>query len=411
MTSEIAYIESFISVKPRLGLRSISKLIEKLGNPQNSTNFIHIAGTNGKGSTGAIISSILQSYGKNVGLFSSPHLESFCERIQINDENISKDSIEKAVWNIKPHIDYLHSIGEKITFFELMTTIAIYHFSVEKVDYAILEAGLGGSRDATNFVIPKVSVITTISRDHTHILGGTIKEIAKEKAGIIKHGIPVVTSAIGPALSIIKKAAYESNCELKIAKNYKIIHSNRNKQIFNLDGLKELEIHLLGEHQVINAATAVATAQVLDIPEYSIREGLKNTFWPGRFEIVSMNPITILDGAHNPEAMTCFVKTYRKLFNKPPIMILGVKRSKKIKSMINKVARLAKHIIITDSQFQAMPAHILRKEIVKFNNNVEIIHDAREAVTKARNLSKSDDIICITGSLYLAGDVRDMFHV
>ena len=212
-------------------------------------------------------------------------------------------------------------------------------------------------------------------------------------------------------LNIIKKAAYESNCELKTAKNYKIILSNRNKQIFNLDGLKELEIHLLGEHQVINAATAVVTAQVLDIPEYSIREGLKNTFWPGRFEIVSMNPITILDGAHNPEAMTCFVKTYRKLFKKPPIMILGVKRSKKIKSIINKVARLAKHIIITDSQFQAMPAHILRKEILKFNNNVEIIHDAREAVTKARNLSKSDDIISITGSLYLAGDVRDMFHV
>ncbi len=219
MTSEIAYIESFISVKPRLGLRSISKLIEKLGNPQNSTNIIHIAGTNGKGSTGALISSILQSDGKKVGLFSSPHLESFSERIQINGKNISKGSIEKAVWNIKPHIDYLHSIGEKITFFELMTTIAIYHFSDEKVDYAILEAGLGGSRDATNFVIPKVSVITTISRDHTHIRGGTIKEMAKEKAGIITHRIPVVHSALGSPGSRIRNERNVKNFALTQAEN------------------------------------------------------------------------------------------------------------------------------------------------------------------------------------------------
>jgi len=372
-----------------LGLECITRLLSALGNPEKSLLVIHIAGTKGKGSTAAITARILQDAGYKVGLYTSPHLRDIRERISINDELISENSFTEVLSQIK-------AVVKEATYFEILTALAFLYFRDEKVDLAILETGLGGRLDATNVIAKPLAVaITPISREHTALLGDTLEEIAREKSGIIKPGVPVV-SAPQPAevTTVIRKIAQERKAPLFIAG-------------CDFD-IPDYEISLSGDHQKINAALAIKLAQFvpgIDLKEETIKAALKKINWPGRLEIIDKDPFVVLDGAQNVASARALKAAIQKYFKYNKLfLILGVSADKDVKGMLRELEALSEKIILTKS---SSPRALDPLEMKKLINKKEalVAADVNSALEKARSLAHEDDLILITGSLYLIGEL------
>ncbi len=406
----------------KLGLRNIKTLTKLLGVPHKNLRVIHITGTNGKGSVATMVASALQAQGYKVGLYTSPHLSRFTERISINGKEISEKEVVELTNKIKPLADKTKALTKGYpTFFEFTTAMMFKYLEEEHVDFAVLEVGMGGRLDATNIVNPLVSVITTVSLEHTEYLGNTIEKIAYEKSGIIKKGKPLVTSVNNPkALTVIKNICKKRGCKLFAVGNdveFKVLNRSLTRQKLEVSGLLDnykITIPLLGEHQCINATTAIAALECLKkyynmtIAKESIIKGLSSVKWPGRLEIVKKKPFVLLDCAHNPEAARTLAKELEK-FKTRKILVIGISSDKDIPNILKSLLPQFELVIATQSKAieRATPAEKLAEEILKYGDKVMIVRDVNEAADCALSQSTKSDLICITGSIFVVGEARD----
>jgi dihydrofolate synthase/folylpolyglutamate synthase len=416
----LAYIHSLQAYGSVPGLERIGKLLENLGNPHRSFPCIHVAGTSGKGSTCAILASCLSAHGYKTGLFVSPGIETFYERIQINGVQILPEELDKLTEQVRPIRDMLRDSGYPCTEFEFVTALAFMYYAQEKVDIAIIETGLGGRFDATNVVTPLLSIITPISLDHTEVLGKTIDKIAFEKAGIIKKGIPTVTGMdqVEEALEVIAKECKKLNSPLvrTQADQLSILETNRNGSVFVY---REIEYHLslLGTHQVSNAVMAL---EALDLISNSFpvsilekQKGLSDVCWNGRLEKISDTPLIYLDGAHNPAKFNALMQAVTTLFPEMQLtVVMGMMSDKDAEPCVSAMASRASLLIATDD-------FVARKKPLDRNRLVEIakkhcdqsmqVNSLKEAVDTALSLTPTDGIILVCGSLYLLGPMKKEF--
>lgn len=423
----LEYIHGTKKFGSKLGLHNISELLELLGNPQNDLKFIHVAGTNGKGSTSSFIANILIEGGYKVGLFTSPYLEVFNERMRINNQDISDDSLAKITLAVKEKVDEMLNKGmAHPTEFEIVTAIAMQYYKEEKADFVVLEVGLGGRYDSTNVIKNSIaSVITTISMDHTDILGDTLGKIAYEKAGIIKdNGFAICYPQDKEAEDVILEVAKEKNAKLTFVptENLEVIETTEFGSKFNFEykntKMSDLEIGLIGTHQAQNAATALTAVLALrdegylSISDDAIRRGLKQTKWSGRLEVLRRNPTFLIDGAHNIQGIQALKKTVNSIF-KYDKLILGVAilSDKDVDHMIEELVPIADKIVVTEANiFRAMKAEDLAAKIEKYNNNIIIESNIEKAVQKTFEIANENDLIVFSGSLYLIGDVRTVVN-
>ncbi len=404
-------------------LRRIEMLLERLGSPQEAAKSIHVAGTKGKGSTAAMIASILTQAGYRTGLYTSPHLLSFTERIQVDGRPIAEGAFGRLVELIKPETEAVNNFSAfgELTTFELLTALAFTYFKERKVDYQVLETGLGGRLDATNVVKPEVCVITSISFDHTDVLGDTLAQIATEKAGIIKSGSTVVCSTQFPeAMEVIERICCERGTRLVRVGSEVTWHRkdfSPEGQSFELRGMTgeyDLNIPLLGEHQLENAATAVATVEVLaelgaNISPESIATGLRQAHWPGRLQILQREPWVIVDGAHNADSARRLAEALEQYFDfDRVVLILGVSSDKNIAGMVAELASLSDAVIVTRSHHpRAVEPARLASEFSKRGIIPEVAENAASAVELALNKAMPSDLICATGSLFIVAEVME----
>ncbi|NYZ79299.1 bifunctional folylpolyglutamate synthase/dihydrofolate synthase [Candidatus Micrarchaeota archaeon] len=409
------YLNSFGRFGSKLGLGRTEELLKLFGNPQNDFKSVHIAGTNGKGSVTAMVSSILQEAGFRTGMYTSPHLDDFRERMEVDGVPISRDELNSLVERIKPLIPKVERKASHPTFFEVTTAVAFKYFSERKVDYAVVEVGLGGRLDATNVITPEVSVITNIGLEHTDVLGKTIGSIAREKGGIIKSGVPVVTAeSKGEALRVFERICKEKGAKLIILSKDASIRELRcdlNGCLFDLKtqvrSYRKLRVPLLGEHQIENAALSVLVAEQLGIDERHIRSGLQKVEWPGRLEIIQRKPLLVMDSAHNPPAMR-ILRNSLKLFSYDKlILVIGVMKDKAIGDILEEIAPAADCIIINKPNLErAAQPEIIMKEAKKYGKPIKIIEDVKKSVRYAKSIAGKNDLILITGSIYMLSEAR-----
>ena len=417
----IEYIHGTLKFGSKLGLYNIGTLLKLMGDPQKKLKFVHIAGTNGKGSTTAFISNILMEAGYRTGIYTSPFIQRFTERIRIGNDEINREELTEITAFVKENVDKMLDMGENHpTEFELVTAIAFEYYCRKNCNIVVLEVGLGGRFDSTNIIdTPELAVITTISYDHTDRLGVTLPEIAFEKAGIIKPGGDVVV--YGQSREV--EQVFEKACAEREANLYKtdlselVIHEfGVDGQIISYGGYDRLKIGLLGRHQANNAAVAVNAAEHLKnkgyrISEAIMRRGLLNTKWPGRLELLSKEPIVIIDGAHNPEGATVLRRTLDEYFpGRPVTFIMGVLSDKDYITMMKVVLPGCKRLfaVTTDSP-KALPAIELAKMAENYCKNVQICDTIESAVRASMNTASPEEIICAFGSLYYIGAVRGVF--
>ena len=443
----LAYIEKFIdyerspdfSRQARLyNLNRISLLLDLLGNPQDRLRVIHIAGSKGKGSTAALIASVLTHAGYKTGLFTSPHLITPRERCRIDDELISESDIAFYIDKLKPAIDAV-SASEfgRVSFFEIYTALAFSYFADKATDFAVIEVGLGGRLDATNVVTPVTTVITPIGLEHTAILGETYGEIASEKAEIIKHGCPLALAPQHPeARAVFEKVAAERNATLVEIKDF-VQRDSRpsvSRTLYNTDGLPvaqhfdvetnsdsypQLTMPLLGHHQFVNATTALAGLECLKqqgyiIPKPSIYAGFKNVQWNGRIQQIMSSPIVVLDGAHSPVSMEALCMTLRESFRYTQLVfVVSLMRDKDLAAIGNIISKTADTVIATQvaDNPRIMPAEKIQNAWTGICPKVTACPNPERAITKALSGATPTDLICITGSLYLVGQALEWFSV
>ncbi len=408
-------LEKIYSMKQfhiKLGLDNITDLLNHLNNPQEELRMFHIAGSNGKGSTASFIASILQEYGFKVGLYTSPHLVKFNERIRINGKEISDESIITFLEKNKKYID-----EKSPTFFEITTAMAFEYFKNNKVDYAVIETGLGGRLDATNTIIPLASVITSISLEHSRILGETLEEIAYEKAGIIKKGIPVFYGILPvEAKHTINKISKEKDCEVNKLENEIVEYDNYIKlQIEDGNYLTIYKTGLEGKHQLLNAALAILTLKkTLDLSNNKlIIKGVDNiivnTFLQGRYERYSLVPSVIFDAAHNPEGIKAFIEQFKKEYKKysKTILIYGAMQDKNIAQMLQLLNPFFNKIYVASTNYERA-ATIRELNTIAEKNKIEVEEILEPAkVLKKYLQKKSNECLVILGSIYLLGDIKN----
>lgn len=412
----LEYIHSTYKFGSKLGLENITRLLQLMGNPHNSYKSVHIAGTNGKGSTSAFLESILRTAGYKTGLFTSPYLERFTERIRIGGQEISGERLGKITAYVKRFVDAMLEQGHRHpTEFEIVTAIGFEGFKRERVDYAVVEVGLGGRLDSTNVIIPEIAVITSIGMDHSDILGNDLESISREKAGIIKEGVPVVLS---PQKNVVKKVIQEV-CDAKKAPLYWINQDMVRGKYAGIDGqvfdfmwngklYREVIIKMLGEHQLYNAATAFTAALQMEISEEAIREGLKRAVWPGRMEILRNEPLVMIDGAHNSDGAAALVQGLKRFFpGRKVLLVLGILRDKEVDKVAELLASYASEVITTipDSPRSLDPDKLL-EVVKKYNKMVESTRSVKEAIDKAFQRVQGNQMIVFAGSLYMIGQVR-----
>jgi dihydrofolate synthase/folylpolyglutamate synthase len=412
---------------PRSGivwdLRRIERLLGRLGNPQNAARSVHIAGTKGKGSTSAMIASILKQAGYKVGLYTSPHLLSYTERIQVDGKPIAEADWARLADFIKPHVEAENVLGDlgELTTFEIMTAMAFIHFQDVKVDYQVIEVGLGGRLDATNVVQPQVCVITSVSYDHMDVLGDTLTKIAAEKAGIIKLGAAVVSAPQFPeSMGVIERVCRERGAWLvRVDKEmaWRRGSFSPEGQSFHLKGLTgeyDLRIPLLGEHQLENAAGAVAAAELLQdkgaqITARSIAAGLERVSWPGRLQILRREPWVVVDGAHNAYSMKRLGEALRQYFKYDKLtLILGFGGDKDIAGMAAEAVKMTDDIILVASRHpRSVKAAVLAEEFSKHGVPARVAEGVVAAVKLALGGAGPNDLICAAGSVFVIAEVME----
>lgn len=404
-------------------------LLECLGNPQQGMKIIHVAGTNGKGSVCAMLDSILRSAGLKTGLYTSPHLARVNERIQVNGECIPDEELAALIELVDRCAgDYARRPnGRQITFFEFLTALAFEYFRRQRTDALILETGLGGRLDATNVITPQVSVITSISLEHAQYLGASIEEIAAEKGGIIKPGVPVIVGRLpAEALAVIEKLARAKNA--RIIRAEEAITVRRQKQTVagqkislesSSDSYGSIVLPLLGAHQLVNAAIAVAAleefgrANAIDFSQSAVKKGLASVSWPGRLQVISRAPLTLVDGAHNPEAAGALNAALKEISGGNPIfLILGMCSDKDAAGFIRNLTMPITHCwVVGLANERSLPPDALARHVRNkgWPCSVATVPQAlEEAVRLAR---EEDGIVCAAGSLFLAGEISGLkFH-
>lgn len=413
-------IHSLLAFGVKPGLDRMKILLQSLGNPQNKLKFIHIAGTNGKGSVCAMLSAVLVDAGYKTGLFISPYITDFRERIQINNQMISKEILTKAVEDTFPIIEKLKSKGIIITEFEYVNALQFYIHANENCDIVVLETGLGGLYDCTNVILPPLcSVITTIGLDHTAILGDTIEQITTQKCGIIKANSMAFTSNQEEnVINIIEKHCKKLGVKLykNSEINLKIISETLEKTIFEFDETK-IELHLIGEHQIENAKTAVSVLtklnnkNLLKITKENLANGLSKATNPARLELMSKSPIILLDGAHNPNGITALANAIKKyLPNQKCMCLLGMLADKDIESSISIMQGLFDEIFtVSVNNPRTLTANELAGKCKKHFENVSAFENTEQAINSAIEKAKNTNTpLIICGSLYLASEVRTL---
>lgn len=449
-------LERFEKIKP--GLAVMEKLLAALGQPHLSCPTIHLAGTNGKGSTAAILANTMTCAGYKTGMYTSPHLCRFNERVQINNQAISDKALGQLIKLLR---QTSRRLKRQPTFFEFTTALAFLYFAHQKVDLAVIEVGLGGGLDATNVITPLVSIITNIGHDHENWLGKTKLERAKHKAGIIKSGIPVVTAETDQEiLDLFDKICHERKTRLlPLLKYLQFSPAANNQPAFpplfegrlggvtpplaprieegkypygqkftamptaasrslfpnSINGKHTYSINLLGTHQITNAGTAFLALQVLQqknwpISPRSIRQGFATVKWPGRLDIWSQKPFILADGAHNPEGLESLKQFLDTAPSPPPdICLLGVKQDKTVIPQLKPILSRFRRVIVTEANYLPQSANQLANQIKKFHPQVRAIPNPADALTLARRELKPNHLLLITGSLYLIGDVMKIF--
>ncbi len=410
----LEFINSTLVFGSKPGLSRIGRLLELLGNPQKKLKFIHIAGTNGKGSTCTFIACALKEAGYKTGLYTSPFVIDFRERIQINNEYIAKKDIAKLVQKVIPLCKIIENESESPTEFEIITALAFLYFKQQKCDFVVLETGLGGRFDATNIIDkPLISVITSISFDHMQYLGDTIEKIAFEKCGIIKkNGITVVYPLQEKtALKMINNRAEQKKNELIIPliKHLNFLKTGLLGSEFEYKGHK-FNICLLGEFQVFNAITAIETLFILNVPIQAIFKGLANAKIPARFEIISKNPLIIIDGAHNEDGIEKLLESINTyLFDKNLIVIMGMLKDKTYEKAISKIAKISNSFIaVTPNNSRALNANDVSFIAKRFCKDVYCAKTIKMGAKKALSLVDENSAVLVCGSLYIAGKLRDL---
>ncbi len=401
------------------GLTKIEEILRAVGNPHRDLQAIHIGGTNGKGSTAAMIASILRKEGYRVGLYTSPHLVRFTERMKVNEKEIEKEEIVELTEWLRKRIEEA-GVAPPFTFFDFTTAMAFLYFKQKMVDLTVLEVGLGGRLDSTNVIDPVLSIITNIGKDHEDVLGKGIMRIASEKAGIIKEGRPLITSATQPrVLRLFSKICKEKKAPFfQVGKDFR--YTLGEKESINYEGLHRklwgLSINLRGPHQRVNATAAIGAMEILDdlgyrISNDAIVEGLKEVEWPGRLEMISSSPRVLLDGAHNPEGALSLRDSLKKDFQYHRlILLIGIMKDKDIDSILHSLSPLADHIILSrPSTDRAASPELLRKALGRNRRKAEVIEDFKKAIERGLSLAGEDDLLCITGSLYTVGEARSYF--
>jgi dihydrofolate synthase/folylpolyglutamate synthase len=399
-----AFIDALYTYRgvPDLKLENVTALLKILGNPQNTFKSIHVAGTNGKGSTAAMITQMLMEEGYTTGLYTSPHLMDFRERIQVNRKWIPKEDVLRIGKRILAIVEN----DLPTSFFEIATAMMFTYFAEKRIDYGVIEVGLGGRLDATNVISPELSVITHISLDHTDILGETIEKIAYEKAGIIKKNPTIISDH--RLYDFFSKLCEERGSTLyAVGKDLTYEKKGDTLDMRGLVTLTDLDVPLRGDHQILNASTAVLAGDLLGLSHRSIREGLKKTRWEGRFEVIGTDPLIIFDGAHNPSGMKTVVKTLKSFEYDTLYIIFGVLKDKDYRKMLVILTELDGEFIFTmPNGERALDPH----ELLQYAEGMAI-KDSKKAFETAKKKAKKKDAILVTGSLYLVGDMKLLLDV
>lgn len=412
-------------------LKRMVEMMSFVGNPHKKRRCVHITGTKGKGSTSIIIASILKELGLKTGLFTSPHLIYLEERMKVNDRMISQKMFVELINRLKPFIDRIMVKTPALmpTFFEIVTAIAFLYFERKKADISVLEVGMGGRLDSTNIILPEISVITPVGYDHTDRLGHTLDRIAYEKAGIIKEGVPVISSAQEPeALSVISKTCKEKNARLYLVGKDILINSIKVTKRNGIYGTgceiqtwknkyKNIFLPLVGRHQVENCATAIGSLEVLsengtiNIDNETVTSALANVKCPARIEVISKSPLIILDTAHTVSSMKILRESIKENFSfKKLIVVIGLSADKDIEGILKEIACVADGLILTrtGNPREAEPEQMAVTAKRFYHKKPMVIEDIDEALKEARRIAKKDDLICITGSFFLAGKMKTL---
>lgn len=411
----IAYIHSNFWKGSPPGLYRTQELLAKMGNPEKDLKFVHIAGTNGKGSTAAMTASILRKAGYRTGLYTSPYIYRFHERMQVDGEQIADEDLIAITEMVKP---LAQSMAEPPTEFELVCCIAFEYFKRMQCDIVVLEVGLGGEMDATNVIsVPEAAVITNIGLDHTEVLGDTLEAIAGTKAGIFKEGGDAVVYRGTPGVeAVFERICAEKNMRLKKAdfESLKPKHLDLFGQVFDCAGYEDLVLPLLGDHQMHNAAVVIAIIETLrargwNISDENLREGLRDVSWPGRFDIVCRDPLFIIDGGHNPQCIEALVKNIQDyLVGRRVIALTGVLADKDYGDMYKPVMPLvAKFVCITPDSPRKMEAAELAEYLTRAGGKAEAFDSVQDGVRRAMELAGENGAVLCFGSLYSIGAIRD----
>ncbi len=406
----VEYIHSLLAFGIKPGLERIGMLLDLLENPQDKLKIVHIAGTNGKGSTSTMISNMLIASGKKTGLFTSPYVIDFCERIQIDGENVDKTLFAECVTKVREKIEELNQQNIIITEFEAITVSAFLCFVKAECEYVVLEVGLGGRFDATNVVKkPEAVVITSISLDHVAILGDTIEKIAFEKCGIIKDGVPVITSSNqhDDALKVIRETCEKKNCDLIVTnpQETEILDDSIFGTVFAYRD-NVYKTRLTGNHQIENTVNAIECAKVLGINETPIASGIENTKMIARMEIMGENPLVIRDGGHNEGCAQALYNFLNKYNVKNINMLIGLMADKDVEGYVKKIAPLCKSVVtVTPSNPRALNGEKLKEITEKYCDDCNFINNPKEGYKYILSNTKEDETVLICGSFYMMSDI------
>ena len=435
--SALDFLYSFVdyetSHQPRspvnYDLRRMDELLERLGNPHFRARTVHIAGTKGKGSTAAMVASVLTAAGYCTGLYTSPHLIDIRERMRVDGRLISRAELIKLVVRLKPEVEAVNAKGDygKLTTFELLTALGFMYFAHAQAEFQVVEVGLGGRLDATNVIRPEVCAITTLGMDHTDVLGNTLAKIASEKAGIIKPNVPVVSARLVPEAAEVIEMFCRRNDARLILVGRDITYTDQGEE----DGVQALEIKgrlgayevafpLRGRFQQENAAVAVGILEVLTERGYrvgpkDIALGLQKVRWPGRFQVLRTRPVVVVDGAHNPQAareLRLAIADF--LAGRKPgrrILVIGMSSDKDYEGIAGELALLFNSVIATRSRHpRALATSILASEFIRRGCEVDTTDSVAEALCRAVQLAQNDDFVCATGSLFIVGEALEWAH-